>query len=156
MPLCEVYQQKHNTSPSSTSSSFEILFSRLLDILLFTSAIVITAYTYITGTLPNPLPLVETPPPALHKNMITYKLEEEDLQKTKRAKAQAQEQKLTNRKKRHSSASLLENKVQLPRDKKRTQSLSCLSTSKQEEMFSRMEERLQTLIQQGEKALLSP
>ncbi|CAO3687060.1 unnamed protein product [Rhizopus stolonifer] len=152
MPLFEVYQQKHNTSPSSTSSSFEILFSRLLDVLLFTSAIVITAYTYITGTLPNPLPLVDAPPPVLHKNMITYKLEEEGLQKTKRVK----EQKLISRKKRHSSASFSENKVQLPRDKKRTQSLSCLSTSKQEEMFSRMEERVQTLIQQGEKALLSP
>lgn len=45
----------------------------------------------------------------------------------------------------------------MKRNKKRTQSLSCLATKEQqEEILSRMEERLQSLIQQGQQALLSP
>lgn len=39
------------STTSSRNSSFEALFSRLLDALIFTSAIAITAYSYLTGTL---------------------------------------------------------------------------------------------------------
>lgn len=41
-------------SSSSSSSSFELLFSKLLDALIFTSAIAITAYSFLTGTLIEP------------------------------------------------------------------------------------------------------
>ncbi|KAI9272546.1 hypothetical protein BY458DRAFT_508585 [Sporodiniella umbellata] len=172
MPFFEVYQQKHTTGARRSHRqtwSFESLVSRLLDVMLFTSAIIITAYSYLTGTLPStrpiegaPLSLSSPPPPPLHKNKIIYRIEEKDLQKLKRTQAWAQEQIATplacnNRKKRHSSASLfIQPKIQTPRDKKRTRSLSCLSGSNQEEVISRMEERLQSLIQQGQEALLSP
>lgn len=39
---------------TSRNSSFEVIFSRLLDALIFTSAIAITAYSYLTGTLQQP------------------------------------------------------------------------------------------------------
>lgn len=39
---------------TSRNSSFEVIFSRLLDVLIFTSAIAITAYSYLTGTLGQP------------------------------------------------------------------------------------------------------
>ncbi|CAO3684464.1 hypothetical protein G6F70_000570 [Rhizopus microsporus] len=171
------------TTTSSSSlrpiSSFEVLFSRLLDMLIFTSAIAITAYSYLTGTLfssslvessasttttSSSTPTASTP---IHHHKIQYKppykYEEPDLIKKRRIQEWTQEQKLTYTKKRHSSTSLLENKkVQLPRntkrDKKRTQSLSSLSIDRQPEeiLLSRMEERLQSLIQQGQEALLSP
>ncbi|RCH87337.1 hypothetical protein CU097_004798 [Rhizopus azygosporus] len=172
------------TTTSSSSlrpiSSFEVLFSRLLDVLIFTSAIAITAYSYLTGTLfsssfvessastttttSSSTPTASTP---IHHHKIQYKLpykyEEPDLIKKRRIQEWTQEQKLTYTKKRHSSTSLLENKkVQPPRntkrDKKRTRSLSSLSIDRQPEeiLLSRMEERLQSLIQQGQEALLSP
>ncbi|ORE07653.1 hypothetical protein BCV72DRAFT_334997 [Rhizopus microsporus var. microsporus] len=175
------------TTTSSSSlrpiSSFEVLFSRLLDVLIFTSAIAIATYSYLTGTLfsssfvessvstttttTTSSPSTPTASTPTHHHKIQYKLpykyEEPDLIKRRRIQEWTQEQKLTYTKKRHSSTSLLENKkVQLPRntkrDKKRTQSLSSLSIDRQPEeiLLSRMEERLQSLIQQGQEALLSP
>lgn len=118
------------TTTSSSSlrpiSSFEVLFSRLLDVLIFTSAIAITAYSYLTGTLfssslvessasttttSSSTPTASTP---IHHHKIQYKLpykyEEPDLIKKRRIQEWTQEQKLTYTKKRHSSTSLLENK----------------------------------------------
>ncbi|KAG0763872.1 hypothetical protein G6F57_010851 [Rhizopus arrhizus] len=173
MPLFKVYQQsqpekeRSNTICDDSNSTFELIFSRLLEALIFTSAIAITAYTYITGTLFNQKssslivegPRSSSPPPMIQKNAY----DDNDM-KRRRIQAWAEEQKLITpqtTKKRHSSCTLLnETKVQLPhmkRNKKRTQSLSCLATKEQqEEILSRMEERLQSLIQQGQQALLSP
>lgn len=64
--MTSLYNKWNNTSSSSlystttsttttSSSSFEVLFSKLLDALIFTSAIVITAYSYLTGTLVEPV-----------------------------------------------------------------------------------------------------
>lgn len=53
---------------SSRNSSFEVIFSRLLDALIFTSAIAITAYSYLTGTLVQPF--VEAPKP---KVLVEYR-----------------------------------------------------------------------------------
>lgn len=53
---------------SSKNSSFEVIFSRLLDILIFTSAIAITAISYLKGTL---RPMVEAPP-ITHNHNLPY------------------------------------------------------------------------------------
>jgi hypothetical protein len=58
----------YSSYTSSSSSSFEVLFSRLLDALIFTSAIAITAYSYLTGTLVVPQAVVEAPKP----NLVGY------------------------------------------------------------------------------------
>lgn len=56
------------STTSSRNSSFEVLFSRLLDALIFTSAIAITAYSYLTGTLiDKPAALIVE-----NKPLVTY------------------------------------------------------------------------------------
>ena len=57
------YDNYSSYTSTSTSSSFEVLFTRLIDVLIFTSAIAITAYSYLTGTLIQPL--VEGPKPTV-------------------------------------------------------------------------------------------
>lgn len=45
------YDNYSSYTSSTKNSSFEVIFSRLLDALIFTSAIAITAYSYLTGSL---------------------------------------------------------------------------------------------------------
>ncbi|CAO3666745.1 unnamed protein product [Rhizopus stolonifer] len=145
-----------SNSEKSITLSFESLFSRLLDALIFTSAVAITIYTYLTGTLPNqPSYVVEAPPPMIHKKMIAYKIEEDSLKKRRiHERAKKQSLKTEKAERRHSSASLQNHKkVQPSCSMKRTQSLSCTI---EEETLSKMEETLHSLIQQCQETLLSP
>ncbi|KAI9260801.1 hypothetical protein BY458DRAFT_557499 [Sporodiniella umbellata] len=140
----------------SMTSSFEILFSKVLDIFIFASAVAITVYNYLTGTLPSQsVHIVEPPPPTLQKKMVTYKLEEEMLKK-RRVHEWAEGQKTTTEKseRRHSSACLPDRKIVQPScSMKRTQSLSC---TMEEETLLKMEETLQSLILQCQETLQSP
>lgn len=78
---------------SSKNSSFEVIFSRLLDALIFTSAIAITAYSYLTGTLiDQPVSYVEAPPKPMLKKMATRHIEDS---KRRRTQEWAEQQILT-------------------------------------------------------------
>lgn len=78
---------------SSKNSSFEVIFSRLLDALIFTSAIAITAYSYLTGTLlDQPVSYVEGPPKPILKKMATRQIEDS---KRRRTQEWAEQQILT-------------------------------------------------------------
>jgi hypothetical protein len=78
---------------SSKNSSFEVIFSRLLDALIFTSAIAITAYSYLTGTLiDQPASYVEAPPKPIMKKITTKQIEES---KRRRTQEWAEDQILT-------------------------------------------------------------
>lgn len=78
---------------SSKNSSFEVIFSRLLDALIFTSAIAITAYSYLTGTLiDQPVSYVEAPPKPMLKKMTTRHIEDS---KRRRTQEWAEQQILT-------------------------------------------------------------
>lgn len=78
---------------SSKNSSFEVIFSRLLDALIFTSAIAITAYSYLTGTLlDQPVSYVEAPPKPILKKMATRQIEDS---KRRRTQEWAEQQILT-------------------------------------------------------------
>lgn len=78
---------------SSKNSSFEVIFSRLLDALIFTSAIAITAYSYLTGTLiDQPASYVEAPPKPIMKKIATKQIEDS---KRRRTQEWAEDQILT-------------------------------------------------------------
>ncbi|GAN02622.1 hypothetical protein MAM1_0025c02067 [Mucor ambiguus] len=154
---------------SSKNSSFEVIFSRLLDALIFTSAIAITAYSYLTGTLlDQPVSYVEAPPKPILKKMATRQIEDS---KRRRTQEWAEQQLLTqnivltgvapssssksSKKKRSQSASHI--KVQpldldMKRDKKRTHSLPAEPVEREDEIIS----QIQSLIQLGQDALSSP
>ncbi|KAG2190107.1 hypothetical protein INT46_002419 [Mucor plumbeus] len=147
---------------SSKNSSFEVIFSRLLDALIFTSAIAITAYSYLTGTLiDQPASYVEAPPKPIMKKITTKQIEES---KRRRTQEWAEDQILAqpivltevkSKKKRSKSASHI--KVQpldldMKREKKRTQSLPSKPVEKEDELIS----QIQSLIQLGQDALSSP
>lgn len=65
--MCSTYSQSSTTTSalSSRPAIFELLFTKLLDALIFTSAIAITAYNYLMGALdnspntPQPAPIVD-------------------------------------------------------------------------------------------------
>ncbi|KAI8874741.1 hypothetical protein K501DRAFT_339088 [Backusella circina FSU 941] len=197
------YQQSHNSSTgsyydtysnssiSSKNSSLEVIFSRLLDVLIFTSAIAITAYSYLTGSLDAPSPfVVEAPPMKIapfgvysnrsykrHSSKRDIVILQDPIEESRRQRTQEwAEQQLHpqdhhhhhhhhhHQTKRHSAPmALLDNnrKIQSPklsrREKKRAQSIPNNKPVEKEddEMFSRMEERLQSLIEQGQAALTS-
>ncbi|KAL9539106.1 hypothetical protein MBANPS3_010468 [Mucor bainieri] len=154
---------------SSKNSSFEVIFSRLLDALIFTSAIAITAYSYLTGTLlDQPVSYVEAPPKPILKKMATRQIEDS---KRRRTQEWAEQQLLTqpvvltgvvassssksSKKKRSQSTSHI--KVQpldldMKRDKKRTHSLPAKPVEREDEIIS----QIQSLIQLGQDALSSP
>lgn len=78
---------------SSKNSSFEVIFSRLLDALIFTSAIAITAYSYLTGTLiDQPASYVEASPKPIMKKIATKQIEDS---KRRRTQEWAEDQILT-------------------------------------------------------------
>ncbi|CEP12656.1 hypothetical protein [Parasitella parasitica] len=148
---------------SSKNSSFEVIFSRLLDALIFTSAIAITAYSYLTGTLlDQPASYVEAPPKPIMKKIVTKHIEDS---KRRRTQEWAEQQILNQpivltgvakaKKKRSTSSSHI--KVQpldldMKREKKRTQSLPSKPVEREDEIIS----QIQSLIQLGQDALSSP
>ncbi|KAI9331145.1 hypothetical protein BD770DRAFT_477831 [Pilaira anomala] len=171
---------------SSKNSSFEVIFSRLLDILIFTSAIAITAISYLKGTL---RPMVEAPPITNNHNSLPYNQKRhshsegsynkphDPIEDSKRRRTQEWAEQVltsttrscptsTNNKKRSCSTTVLidSKKVQplsrdnnMKRERKRTQSLPVNKPlEKEDEALLRMEEKLQSLIQQGQDALSSP
>ncbi|KAI8376961.1 hypothetical protein BD560DRAFT_391285 [Blakeslea trispora] len=203
-------------STSSSTSSFDHIFSKLLDALIFTSAIAITAYSYLTGSLlvtdthpqcqhhthPIEAPLSSPPliplsastapyttttdhsnSPILHhhyhrhhkqqhnyaSNRKSFSQEQKECiedDKRKRTQAWAEQQIVmpVHAKKRTCSTShhSLEKKLpntrdhHLKREKKRTQSLPVNKVPKEDEVLLRMEERLKSMIQEGQEALSSP
>ncbi|KAI8993127.1 hypothetical protein BDB01DRAFT_831986 [Pilobolus umbonatus] len=179
------YDTFSSYTASSRNSSFEAIFSRLLDVLIFTSAIAITAYSYLTGTLDQAY--VEGPPSSRsvgyhpHKRhsvssgtrknnemIYTHIVEDSKRRRTQEWAEQQIPQEPLLRKRYSSSSSLSDRKVQLPssksshnkshmkRDKRRTQSLPVNEpVEKQDEALTRMEEQLQILIDQCHDALSS-
>ncbi|KAG0167590.1 hypothetical protein DFQ28_000840 [Apophysomyces sp. BC1034] len=157
----------------------EVIFSRLLDAIIFTSALAITAYNYWTGSLEQPPP-PPTTRPALIKQWRQQQQrrsvviqEPELLEDSRRQRIQqwAETVPTTNQimvqLQRPSSppvSTTASKRSDAPkRDKRRTQSLPnnpatvqiLMAKQKEDEMFARMEERLQSLIQQGQAALTS-
>ncbi|KAI8356121.1 hypothetical protein EDC96DRAFT_515832 [Choanephora cucurbitarum] len=160
-------------STTSSSSSFEQIFSRLLDALIFTSAIAITAYSYLTGNLltnthsPNQVPLIPLSASTdqssvlhhhYHKHHRKSFSEQSEEDKRKRTQAWAEQHSMLPVKKRTCSTVLPHARDHhLKREKKRTQSLPVNKVPKEEdEVLLRMEERLKSMIQEGQEALSSP
>ncbi|OBZ90166.1 hypothetical protein A0J61_01785 [Choanephora cucurbitarum] len=161
-------------STTSSSSSFEQIFSRLLDALIFTSAIAITAYSYLTGNLLTNTHSPNHSPPLIplsaqdqssvlhhhyHKHHRKSFSEQTEEDKRQRTQAWAEQHSLLPVKKRTCSNQLPHSRDQhLKREKKRTQSLPVNKIPKEEEdeVLLRMEERLKSMIQEGQEALSSP
>lgn len=215
---CSHSRSSYGSLASSRPSSpaiIEVLFTRLLDALIFTSAIAITAYNYWTGSLNDPPPpsnaITAPPQPVMsikqwrqahapkRNNDVVVKqhdyLEDSRRLRTQQwaedvAKQQLQQLQQTPNNKHCISEvnsplvlflfssirfdllsfpwrTLLLQTSKVPestRSKKRTQSLPIAPANKQgaqdaqekeDEMFARMEERLQSLIQEGQAALSS-
>ncbi|KAF7726245.1 hypothetical protein EC973_008955 [Apophysomyces ossiformis] len=181
LPSTDSYDSySYYTSTSSRqSTAMEIIFSRLLDAIIFTSALAITAYNYWTGSLDPPAPPPPTRPALIkqwkkqqqRKSVVIQ--EPEALEDSRRQRTQqwaetivTSNQKLVQRQ-RPSSPPVMataSRRADAPkRDKRRTQSLPnnpaavqiLMEKQKEDEMFARMQERLQSLIQQGQAALTS-
>ncbi|GAA5809967.1 hypothetical protein MFLAVUS_003382 [Mucor flavus] len=190
------YDNYSSYTSSSRNSSIEVLFSRLLDALIFTSAIAFTAYSYLTGTLAQPM--VEAPKPnSLYRTRHSHsegsytRPQHDPIEDSKRRRTQEWAEQLimphpsqssshsnhnhghhscpTSKKRSCSTTLLLDSKKVQPlsrdnnnnnmkREKKRTLSLPVNKpvAEKEDEALLRMEEKLQSLIQQGQDALSSP
>ncbi|KAI8148880.1 hypothetical protein BJV82DRAFT_663230 [Fennellomyces sp. T-0311] len=196
---CNQSQSSYSSLTSSKSDIIEMLFSRIVDALIFTSAIAITAYNYWMGSLDsNPAqPSVTSSGPATptmdirqwrqtHAPKLNHDvakqpdfLEDSKRQRTQHwAESMAKQQQHVQQQHVQQQHSRPKSKlVQFPNEpisksdpapepepsrKRRTQSLpppkksnDAQAAHKEDEMLSRMEERLQSLIEEGQAALTS-
>ncbi|KAL0083548.1 hypothetical protein J3Q64DRAFT_1822674 [Phycomyces blakesleeanus] len=174
-------EEEYHTS--GNLSTTKLVISRVLDAMIFTSAMAITAYNYCTGTLDAPPAAVQiTPPPQNNTHINPKKKPSLEIQTpadteddVKRRRTQQWAETVSE----HSTRTKLEKAVQhrksqqLPqrldinqktkRDKRRTKSmpsntlsgtqLRLLTEQETDETMARLEETVQSLIQQGQEAL---
>ncbi|KAI9015238.1 hypothetical protein CLU79DRAFT_889968 [Phycomyces nitens] len=162
-PEDEVY------TPKNTSTTKLVLY-RVLDAVIFTSAMAITAYNYCTGTLDAPPAVQITPPPQKKKTTLEIQLPPED-EDIKRIRTQEWAEKVSEHSrpkidtlpyyKKDQPVSPLDSQKS-KRNKRRTKSMPAntlsgtqrlMTEQETDETMARLEEAVQSLIQQGKEAL---